>query len=112
MRFYVKCIVIAISDALHLIMVYTTVVGIDGDGSTEETKKLIDRYAEKMPVPVIWVWHEDRDGTPYSTIHTSSVPASPFRPAGTREDTRHTSRLHHAAGNPSSPHLRARPREL
>ena len=30
-------------------------VVIADDGSTEETKKLIDRYAEKMPVPVIWV---------------------------------------------------------
>lgn len=35
-------------------------VVIADDGSTEETKKLIDRYAEKMPVPVIWVWQEDK----------------------------------------------------
>lgn len=32
---------------------------IADDGSTEETRQLIARYREKLPVPVHHVWHED-----------------------------------------------------
>jgi glycosyltransferase involved in cell wall biosynthesis len=33
---------------------------IADDGSTEETKALIDRFKENYPVPLIHAWHEDK----------------------------------------------------
>jgi glycosyltransferase involved in cell wall biosynthesis len=33
---------------------------IADDGSTNDTKELIDIYREKMPIPLIHVWHEDK----------------------------------------------------
>lgn len=33
---------------------------IGDDGSTEETRKVINRYQKKFPVPLIHVWQEDK----------------------------------------------------
>lgn len=54
-----KALELVLYSVLHQHVMPDEVVIAD-DGSTEETKKLIDRYAEKMPVPVIWVWQEDK----------------------------------------------------
>ena len=35
-------------------------VVIGDDGSKEETKKMIERFQETYPVPIIHVWHEDK----------------------------------------------------
>lgn len=54
-----KALELVLYSVLHQHVMPDEVVIAD-DGSTEETKKLIDRYADKMPVPVIWVWQEDK----------------------------------------------------
>lgn len=54
-----KALELVLYSVLHQHVMPDEVVIAD-DGSTEETKKLIDRYAVKMPVPVIWVWQEDK----------------------------------------------------
>ena len=33
---------------------------IADDGSTADTKELIDTYRTKFPIPVIHIWHEDK----------------------------------------------------
>ena len=70
-----KALELVLYSVLHQHVMPDEVVIAD-DGSTEETKKLIDRYAEKMPVPVIWVWQEDRGFRKTSILNKAIVKAT------------------------------------
>lgn len=48
-----------LDSALHQTMPPSEIV-IGDDGSTEETKALIDAYAKSSPIPIIHVWQEDK----------------------------------------------------
>ena len=45
---------------------------IADDGSRPDTKKLIDSYREKLPVPLVHIWHEDK-GFRLSVIRNKAI---------------------------------------